>query len=125
MVTRAPKTARTRASSKSRAQARRKNNPSRARAVASTALAAFKLVHWGNDAKRSSAMSIPDPRVAELVELGRVVEVVYVTAKGERRTYEWQHDSKSGPFLLFDARDDRAFFLTRSAWRMTERGIVG
>jgi len=67
----------------------------------------------------------PDPRVGELVELGRLVSVVYLTEKGGDdgpTEYEHAFNARRLPVLAFN---DGGLFILGGAYRVGVRGIHG
>ena len=99
--------------------------------------AQYEAKHWGQPGK-GSARDLPLPNVEQgLVELGELVSLVYLTAKGrDRELVEYEHefsdrrasDERDGtrPLLCF-AGDGSGLVIVRgpSRYTVTNRGIEG
>lgn len=87
--------------------------------------AKYIATHWG---KRGPVpfrdLDFPNPRAGELVELGRLVEIVYLTEKlGDSGPTEYQHRFRSpAPFLAFNST---GLFICGGGYRVGIRGIIG
>jgi len=112
--------------SRIRTTKRTRSSARRASTAGPKAKRAYAITHWGNLSKASPNMKVPDFRGAELYELGRLVEIVYLTAKGTPKKFEFEHETKTRPRLLVDANDPHSFFIEwTKGMQMTARGIVG
>lgn len=83
------------------------------------ARAFFRAFHWGEDSARVDL--VPFKRPVDLVELGRLASVTYVTSKGGELA-AWKHEFESPPFLCFD-RSNGALIVP--GVRVTSKGIEG
>lgn len=84
--------------------------------------------HWGLMPRDTRHMTIAEPRDnRELVTLGFVHQVVYVTKKGaDPELVEYEHTfSRSRPPLLCYGSDDGRLFFAGGGYRITPHGIIG
>jgi hypothetical protein len=90
------------------------------------ALAEYRRTHWGlGGVRRVRELLAPDPTAGTLVELGRLVSVVYETRKlGDLERTEYEHDfgPRGRPILAFNAS---GLVIVGGRYRVTTRGIVG
>lgn len=88
--------------------------------------AQFRLTHWGKKGPRPfRASTCPDPRAGELVELGELVSVVYLTEKGgDDGPTEYEHEFAKGarPVLAFSKQ---GLFICGGRYRVGVKGIHG
>lgn len=86
----------------------------------------YNRVHWGETGKGAlTRSSAPSVEAGQLVELGRLVSVVYLTRKGgDTAETEYEHDfsAKDLPILAFNRS---GLFVLGGSYRITTRGIEG
>lgn len=88
--------------------------------------ATYKRVHWGETGKgKMTRSSAPSVEAGQLVELGRLVSVVYLTRKGgdtSETEYEHAFSARDMPILAFNRS---GLFVLGGSYRITTRGIEG
>jgi hypothetical protein len=87
--------------------------------------AKYILTHWGDRGPvRDRVLGAPDPRAGELVELGRLVEIVYLTKKmGDGGLAEYEHRFRAPfPYVAFNST---GLVICGGGYRVGLRGIIG
>jgi hypothetical protein len=85
----------------------------------------YRLAHWGlGGPVEARNLRVADPYAAELVELGQLVSVVYLTRKaGDSGPTEYEHDfSRPMPVLAFHSG---GLVICGGRYRVGMRGIIG
>lgn len=89
------------------------------------AISEYTEFHWGNEPDQLLTVELDDPPRA-LVAIGKLVGVIYETAKGKRQTDQWihHHDPKDQPILCYDPKSPRQqLYIVGGKYRVTKRGI--
>ncbi len=89
------------------------------------ARARYALTHWGKRGRVTErGLWVPDPRAGELVELGQLVSLVYLTEKaGDDGPTEYEHEfSRPLPVLAYH---DGGLFICGGRYGVGVRGIHG
>lgn len=92
----------------------RRENPDTARA--------YREFHWGEPAKSSRTVRVPNAR--ELYELGKIVRVDYLTSKGGKEGI-WFHEFSDPLPTLTATPGGKLGPIVGGRARVTERGIEG
>ena len=91
-----------------------------------TAHQTYDRTHWGERGLgRMTKTTAPSVAAGELVMLGRLVSVVYLTTKGgdeEPTEYEHTFNTRDMPILAFNRS---GLFVLGGSYRITTRGIEG
>ena len=85
----------------------------------------YVVTHWGKSGPRAAReLAVPDPRAFQLVELGELVSIVYLTIKGgDRGPTEYEHEFSSPRPVL--AYSPAGLFIAGGRYRVGVRGIHG
>lgn len=93
-----------------------------------TGIETYRRTHWGERGTTPSRASrVPSIKAGELVELGELVSVVYLTRKGgDGELVEYEHEfgrrGKGLPILAFNRS---GLFVAGGSYTITTRGIEG
>lgn len=102
--------------------------PMRLRNPSETGAQAYRRTHWGERGTTpSKASRVPSIKAGELVELGQLVSVVYLTQKGgDGELVEYEHEfGKRGKGLPILAFNRSGLFIAGGSYTITTRGIEG
>jgi hypothetical protein len=89
----------------------------------------YREAHWGQDGPDGTrSYEVNEPRDnKELIALGTVLKIIYVTRKGDdEEDVEYDHDfSERSPPLLVYGSDDGRLYILGGGYKVKVHGIVG